>query len=108
MVFVPCKAGPIGLRINAATPAFTVAWQAAPPGANTPAVAYGLVWTVSAYPSGYRESWVGTLVGLDQGSGAVKVRVPLGAIPHFPTPGAAHGSLYVGGLGSVYAVRVAS
>jgi outer membrane protein assembly factor BamB len=103
MVYVPCKDGLTAIRVNASTPSFVVAWQAVP-GANTPTLAYGLVWTVGADPSGYRDSWNGTLVALDPATGTERARLPLGPIPHFVSPSAAGGALYVGGNGVVYAV----
>jgi outer membrane protein assembly factor BamB len=103
MVFVPCKDGLAALRIDASAPSFSVAWRAAL-GANSPVLAYGLVWTVAADPNGYRQVWNGTLVGLDPASGAEKARVTLGPIPHYASPAAAGGNLYVAGLGSLYAV----
>ncbi|HEY6379847.1 MAG TPA: hypothetical protein VI316_11780, partial [Candidatus Dormibacteraeota bacterium] len=106
MVFLPCKDGLAGLRVDVSRPSFTAAWHAAT-GANTPVVAYGLVWTVAADPAGYRQDWVGTLVGLDPTTGAERARVALGPTPHFPTPAVARGSLYVAGRGAVYAVSVA-
>ena len=105
MVFLPCKDGLAALRVNVSAPSFTVAWHAAP-GANSPVLAYGLVWTVASDPSGYRQDWVGALVGLDPGTGTERARVALGPTPHFPTPGVSRGSLYVSGRSSVYAVSV--
>lgn len=107
-VYVPCVSGGLAaLRIDANTPAFSVQWRAAgAPGgtaASTPIVAYGLVWTVAAQ-RGAR--WSGTLLGLDPATGAVRAGIPLGAVPHFPSPAAAGGSLFVAGLGTVYAVSV--
>lgn len=103
MVYLPCKDGIAALRVDAARPSFTVAWHAAP-GANTPVLAYGLLWTVAASPNGYRDDWVGALVGLDPATGAERARVALGPTPHFPTPAVSRGSLYVAGRGMVYAV----
>ena len=80
-------------------------WHAST-GTNSPVVAYGLVWTVSADPAGYRQDWLGTLVGFDPASGAERVKVPLGPTPHFPSPAVSRGSMYVAGRGSVYAVSV--
>jgi outer membrane protein assembly factor BamB len=103
MVYVPCKEGLTAIRVNAATPSFTVVWRAAP-GANTPTLAYGLVWTVAADPSGYRDSWNGTLVGLDPATGQERAHLSLGPVPHFVSPSATGGALYVGGAGVIYAI----
>ncbi len=100
--YVPCKDGLTAVRVDAVTRSFTVAWKAVP-GANTATLAYGLVWTIGADPSGYHDSWNGALVGVDGSTGAERVRLPLGAIPHFVSPAAAGGALYVGGRGVVYA-----
>jgi outer membrane protein assembly factor BamB len=103
MVFVPCKDGLAALRVDTSVPSFTVAWHAAE-GANSPVIAYGLVWTVAANPAGYRQDWQGDLVGLDPATGAERARIPLGPLPHFPSPAVSRGSLYVGGRQTVYAV----
>jgi polyvinyl alcohol dehydrogenase (cytochrome) len=107
MVLVPCKDGLVALRVDASAPSFTVAWRGAP-GANSAVLAYGLAWTVTASGgNGSQDVWSGSLLGLDPASGAVKVRLALGGIPHFAAPAAAGGHVYVGGLGTVYAVSVA-
>ena len=106
LVFVPCKDGLAALRIDASKPSFTLAWEAAPY-ANSAVFAYGLVWTVASDAGTYRGNWKGTLYGLDPATGAVRAQLPLGPIPHYPSPAAAGGSLYVAGLGVVYAVSVA-
>jgi outer membrane protein assembly factor BamB len=105
MVFVPCKDGLFALHVNAAKPSFSAAWHAAP-GASAPVLAYGLLWTVAANPDGYRQVWNGSLVGLDPATGAEKIRLPLGGVPHFPSPAAATGRIFVAGLGGVYAISV--
>jgi outer membrane protein assembly factor BamB len=105
MVYLPCKDGLAGIAVDASKPSFTVLWHAST-GANTPVVAYGLVWTVSADPAGYRQDWMGTLVGLDPATGAERARVTLGPTPHFPTPSPSRGSMYIAGRGTVYAVSV--
>jgi outer membrane protein assembly factor BamB len=106
MVLVPCKDGLAALHIDTATPSFSAVWRAAT-GANSAVVAYGLVWTVVANgPNSNRDTWNGSLVGLDPANGALKVTLALGPIPHYPSPAAAGGSLYIAGLGSVYAVTV--
>lgn len=107
LVLVPCKDGLTALRIDASTPSFTVAWRAAP-GANSAVVAYGLVWTVAAIgPNGSQDIWNGSLTGIDPATGAVKTQLALGGIPHYAAPAAAGGSLYIAGLGKVYAVSAA-
>ena len=105
LVFVPCKDGLAALRIDASKPSFSLAWEAAPY-ANSAIFAYGLVWTVASDAGTYRGNWKGTLYGLEPTSGAVRAQLPLGPIPHYPSPAAAGGSLYVAGLGVVYAVSV--
>jgi hypothetical protein len=102
-VFVPCRDGVTAVRVDTARPSLSVAWQAAP-GANTPLLAYGWLWTVVADTMGLHAAWRGSLVGLDPVTGRERARIPLGPIPHFPSIGTADGALYVGGLGSVYAV----
>jgi hypothetical protein len=106
MVYVPCVDGLAAVRVDATGPSFTVAWRGAS-GANSPVLAYGLVWTVSADTTQHRATWTGTLVGADPHTGAERSRVLLGPIPHFVSPAAANGNLYIAGLGVVYAASVA-
>jgi outer membrane protein assembly factor BamB len=105
-VFVPCRDGVTALRVDVAKATFSLAWQAGGT-ANTPLLAYGWVWTVVADTLGLHAVWTGSLVALDPATGAEKARMKLGSIPHFPSIGTANGSLYIGGLGSVYALKVA-
>jgi outer membrane protein assembly factor BamB len=102
MVFVPCTSGLVALRVDATAPSFSVAWRSGHR-ANSPILAYGLVWSVLT-TQGFRQDWTGTLVGFNSSTGAVQASVGLGPIPHFATPAAAGGSLYIGGRGTVYAV----
>lgn len=104
-VFVPCRDGVAAVRVDLEKATFSVAWQAAA-NANTPLLAYGRVWTVVADTLGLHAAWTGSLVALDPATGAEMARVKLGPIPHFPSIGTATGTLYVGGLGSVYALYV--
>jgi outer membrane protein assembly factor BamB len=104
-LFVPCRDGVTAVRVDTAKATFSVAWRAAA-NANTPLLAYGRVWTVVADTLGLHATWTGSLVGLDPVTGAERSRVKLGNIPHFPSIGTAAGTLYVGGLGSVYALTV--
>ena len=106
MVYVPCKDGLIAVRVNAAAGTFKVAWSASKI-VNSPIFAYGRVWTVASDNGFHRNpGWNGTLVGLDPATGVVKASLYLGPIPHFASPAAAGGSIYVSGLGGVYAVSV--
>ena len=102
ILFVPCTSGLVAVRVDEAASTFAVVWRAGQR-ANSPVVAYGLVWTITAM-QGFRQDWTGTLVGFDPATGAARFTVPLGAIGHFASPAAAGGSLYVGGRGTVYAV----
>lgn len=102
-VFAPCGNGLTALRVDAVKPSFRTTWRDLHRD-NSPIVAYGLVWTVQTeVPS---DDWTGTLVGLDPATGAERVRVALGPVPHFPSPAAAGGNLYVAGRGAVYAVSI--
>jgi hypothetical protein len=103
LMFVPCKDGLVALRVDPSVPSFAIAWEAAPY-ANSAIFAYGLVWTVVSDAGRYRGVWRGKLVGLDSATGTVQTTIPLGPIPHYPSPAAAGGSLYIAGLGVVYAV----
>ena len=105
MVFVPCKDGLNALRINVSAPSFALVWHAAPY-ANSPVLAYGLLWTVVSNAGTYRGHWTGKLVGLDPASGAIQASIQLGPVPHYPSPAAGGGSLYVSGEGLVYALSV--
>jgi hypothetical protein len=71
------------------------------------ALAYGLLWTVVSNAGSDRGSWSGTLLGLVPNTGATRTRIVLGPVPHYPSPAAAGGGLYVSGQGAVYALSVA-
>ncbi len=102
-VYVPCASGLVAVRVTVARPSFDPIWRDLHRD-NSPIVAYGRVWTVEAdVPS---DDWTGTLVGLDPATGSPQVRLPLGPIPHFASPSAAGGNLYVAGRGVVYGVAV--
>ncbi|HEV3123528.1 MAG TPA: PQQ-binding-like beta-propeller repeat protein [Candidatus Dormibacteraeota bacterium] len=103
-LLVPCKDGLAALHVDSSAPSFSVAWRSAS-SANSPLLAYGLIWTVVVEGlNGHTEAWSGALVGLDPATGATRVQLHLGGIPHYPSPAAAGGHLYIAGLGSVYAV----
>jgi outer membrane protein assembly factor BamB len=104
MVYVPCTSGLTALKVDETVPSFGVAWRSGQR-ANSPTLAYGLVWSVTT-TQGFRQDWTGTLVGFDAQTGAARFTVGLGPIPHFATPAAAGGSLYIGGRGTVAAVSV--
>lgn len=107
MIFIPCKDGLVALRVNPRRPSFAEAWHGAQLYADTPILAYGSVWTVTSESGSYRLPWKdGRLWALDPQTGGVKAEIALGGVPHFASPAAASGNLYVGGLGQVYAISV--
>lgn len=105
MVFVPCKDGLVALRIDPQKPSFTEVWHGGQLYADTPVLAYGMVWTVTSESGSYQVPWKdGRLWALDPKTGDVKGEIPLGGVPHFASPAAASGHLYIAGLGQVYAI----
>jgi hypothetical protein len=98
MVFVLCTSGLAALKVDEAAPSFSVAWRSGQR-ANSPIVAYGLVWSVTT-TEGFRQDWTGTLVGFNALTGAIQASTGLGPIPHFASPAAVGGSLYIGGRGT--------
>jgi len=108
MVYVPCKDGLAAIRVDPARPSFTVVWRGTQLYPDTPVLAYGDLWTVTSESGSYRLPWKdGRLWALDPATGAVKTEVALGGVPHFASPSAAGGRVFVAGLGSVYALAIA-
>jgi outer membrane protein assembly factor BamB len=89
-VFMPCKNGLYGLKLNGAT--FTTAWRypATGPGiwAGPPIVAGGLVWTIDIN--------AGFLIGVDPNTGSARFAQRVGSVTHFSTPSAGGGRIFVG------------
>ena len=107
-LYVPCRDGIVAIHVDAKAATFSIAWRGAQQFPDTPILAYGLLWTVTSESGSYRLPWKdGKLWALDPATGAVVAMIPLGGVPHFASPAATAGSIYVAGLGSVYALSVA-
>jgi hypothetical protein len=105
MIYVPCKDGLAALRVDPKKPSFTLVWRGAQQFPDTPVIAYGAVWTVTSESGSYNRPWKeGRLWALDPSTGVVLAEIPIGGVPHFASPAAAAGNLYVSGLSSVYAL----
>ena len=95
-VVVPCRRGPVAVRVSTRPAGLSVRWRAAV-GGGPPIAAAGLVWTIASD---------GVLYGLDPASGAVRTHAPIGAIAnHFPTPGVGAGLLLAAAARQVVAFR---
>jgi outer membrane protein assembly factor BamB len=77
LVYLPCQAGIVALRVGQSPASLTVAWDSSV-GGGPPIVAGGLVWTMGLD---------GRLFGLDAATGAIRQQASIG-VPanHFPTP----------------------
>jgi hypothetical protein len=98
-VYVSCRDGGVhAVRIDA-TGRPSVVWQAggaAAAATGSPVLGGGALWVV--------DSDAGILYALDQGTGAVRQQMDIGAAPHFASPTLAGGNAYVGTLSGVVAV----
>jgi outer membrane protein assembly factor BamB len=84
LVYLPCLAGIVALRVGGSPASLTVAWDSSV-GGGPPIVAGGLVWTIGQD---------GTLFGLDAATGVVRQQASIGApVNHFPTPAVGDGLL---------------
>jgi len=94
-IYVACSDGLIALRLGTDA-TFTVAWRGPRFWAEPPVVAGGLVWTVNRDAA--------RLVGLDLTTGAIAFSQSLGSTPHFATPAAADGRVFVSAGASIVAI----
>ena len=108
LLLVPCVDAMTAVAVDStsARPSFRVAWRSTQ-NCGSAIDAYGLVWTVTSDTTNYRAAWTGSLVAMDPITGAERARLPLGRIPHFASPAAAGGRLFVAGIGQIYAVSAA-
>lgn len=97
-VYLPCQDGIREVRIEA-NGSIRVGWSTAS-GANGPPVIGGdRVWAI--------DTGTGVLFALDPATGAARGQVALGGVPHFASPTLWDGSVLVGTLDGVVAVRSA-
>ena len=94
-IYVACSDGLTALRLGSSA-TFTVAWRGPRFWAEPPVVTGGLVWTVDRDAA--------RLVGLDPRTGTMAFHLSLGSSPHFITPSAADGRIFVSAGASVVAV----
>lgn len=86
VVYLPCTAGVVALRVSKSPPTIGKAWSSTA-GGGPPIVAGGLVWTLGTD---------GALSGLDPATGAVRQQAMVGPSDnHFPTPALGDGLLLV-------------
>ncbi len=86
IVYLPCLAGTIAIRIGSTPPSIKILWSAST-GGGPPIIAAGLVWSIGQN---------GVLYGYDPTSGAVRRQVTVGqAANHFPTPSVGDGLFLV-------------
>jgi outer membrane protein assembly factor BamB len=94
IVYMPCFAGIVAMRVLHSPAGLRILWQSQD-GGGPPIVAAGLVWTIGQD---------GTLYGLDPATGAMRASAGVGSpINHFPTPGVGDGLLLVPGASQVVA-----
>jgi len=84
VVFLPCLAGTVALRVGSSPASLSVRWSAST-ASGPPIVAARLVWTIGSS---------GVLYALDPATGAVRRQVMLGSqVNHFATPSVGAGLL---------------
>jgi outer membrane protein assembly factor BamB len=94
-LYLACSDGLIALRLGT-NASFTVAWRGPRFWAEPPIAAGGLVWTVDRDTA--------RLVGLDANTGTIAFSLSIGSSPHFATPAAADGRVFVSAGASIVAV----
>jgi outer membrane protein assembly factor BamB len=94
-LYVGCSDGVTALRLGSGA-TFTVAWRGPRFWAEPPIVAGGLVWSVDRDAA--------RLVGLDPKAGTVAVQLSIGGSPHFTTPAAADGRVFVSAGRTIVAI----
>ncbi len=83
-VYLPCRNGPIAIRVTASPPSLHLLWSSGV-GGGPPIVAAGKVWTIGLN---------GTLYGLNPLTGATLQQTSIGSpANHFPTPSIGDGLL---------------
>src|SRR5262249_55046471 len=96
VIYVPCGAGTTAGKVNR-DGSMTVMWHTSAGTDGSPMLGGGVLWAVN--------TGSGTLVGLDPATGNERTHVDLGAVPHFATPTLARGTIYVGTMSGVTALR---
>ncbi|TVT35200.1 PQQ-binding-like beta-propeller repeat protein [Amycolatopsis rhizosphaerae] len=94
-MYLPCRDGTRAVDLDPAG-RLTVRWRAPVPADGSPTVGGGAVWTV--------DTRAGVLYALDTATGAVRGRLPVGAVPHFASPSLSGGRAYLGTMSGVVAV----
>jgi outer membrane protein assembly factor BamB len=99
LVFVPCTNGLFALNVTSTENSFTSAWNATSFYAGPPIVTPGAIWTVDIDNS--------TLLALDSVDGTTLFSYQLGNVPHFCTPTAGDGKIYVTSNDAILAIAIA-
>jgi outer membrane protein assembly factor BamB len=97
LLYLPCSSGLVALRVDSASPSFSVAWHGPAFAAGPPIVADGAVWTA--------DSGSGVLYALEPASGSRLYQVDVGSMMHFTTPAAAGDLVLVAAGRQLVAVR---
>jgi outer membrane protein assembly factor BamB len=94
VVYLPCQAGVIAVKVDPAKQDFKILWQSSTGAGGPPIVAGGLVWTISG----------GTLFGLNPSTGAAAQELAINSnATDFPTPSVGAGLLLAPAGDQVYA-----
>jgi polyvinyl alcohol dehydrogenase (cytochrome) len=95
-MYVPCADGTRAITVSTAGK-ISSRWRTTVATNGSPVLGGGILWVIN---------WnSGTLYGLNPSTGAVRAHIGLGATPHFAAPTLAYGTVYVGTLGGVVAIR---
>jgi outer membrane protein assembly factor BamB len=99
VVYLPCTAGPVALRVTVSPPALHLVWRSTS-GGGPPIVAGGLVWSMGMN---------GDLYGLNLSTGRVHQVGVVGALAnHFSTPSVGDGLLLASSAHHVVAFRASA
>ena len=96
-VYEPCYGGLAAISVSAAQRTIRVLWRGPGDGNGSPSIGGGAVWVASTSS--------GTLYELNPANGAVRSRIGIGGLPHFPSVSLAGGTAFAGTLQGVVAVN---
>jgi outer membrane protein assembly factor BamB len=97
-VYVPCTDGLVALNVDSAENDFTTAWTSSSFDSGPPIITPGAVWTVDISDS--------ILYALNPLNGTAIFSYQLGSVPHFCTPSAGDGRIYVTSNDAIVAIAI--
>ncbi len=98
IVYVPCGAGLVSLKVDFSNGSFSILWKGPQFGASSPIVAGNALWTI--------DTGSAMIYALSRDNGTQLYSHSLGSVPHFATPSAADGYVFAVGGDAIYAFRI--